>query len=367
MMILLLYTLPAIYTYFRLKRFFHNRLPKVLFTLFYLFLVFGFFIGEILAHRTPGTGWLKYLIMLCFYTLPFLLYLFLSVLLLDIFHGANRIIKIIPREVTQTPGYKYSAVRVLFVIPLVIVFIGAIHANTIRINQYEIDIPRKAAEISHLKIALAADFHLGQITDERFISEFTRAIETVNPDIILLPGDIIEGHRDERVTKFAGQFRLIKSKYGIYACLGNHDSHNNNEKLKFFEDAGIHLLKDEIIKIAGSFYLLGRNDVRSNNRNPIDVLLRKTPKDLPLFVLDHRPTDIEAASQEGVDIQMSGHTHNGQLFPINFIVEELYGLAWKHRKIRNTHLFVTSGINVWGPPVRTAGDSEIMVININFK
>ncbi|HLP58648.1 MAG TPA: metallophosphoesterase [Candidatus Deferrimicrobium sp.] len=366
--ILLIYTVPTIYAYFRLKKFFPRPLPKIVFTLFYLFVAFGFFIGEILSHRTSGGGWLKYIILVGFYTLPFLLYLLLAVFLLDILRGANRLLKIVPVEAIRNRKFQSTTIWMLFVIPIIIVFMGAIHAKTIRVNRYEVDIPRKSAVINHLKIALASDFHLGQITDKRFLEEFTGVLQTLNPDIILLPGDIIEGRRDdEKTTAFARQFRLIKSKYGLYGALGNHDSHNRDENLKFFADAGIKVLADEIIPIANSFYLVGRNDARSDNRKPIDVLLRQTANDLPVIVLDHRPTDIEAASQSGVDIQLSGHTHNGQLFPLNFIVGEMYGLAWKYRKVRNTHLFVTSGIFVWGPPVRTAGDSEIMIIDVNFE
>lgn len=366
--ILLLYTLPTIYTYIRLKKLCPRGLYRISFTLFYLFLAFGFFIAEILSHRITNGSWIKYLILIGYYTLPFLFYLFLSVLLFDILRGANHLLKIIPIKATQDRKFQSAAAWILFVIPAIIVFIGSIQFNSIRINQYHVDIPRKSAVINHLKIAMAADFHLGITTDKGFVVKFAERLHALKPDIVLLPGDIVEGHREEdEIKQFASQFRQIKSKYGVYASPGNHESHNMSSKLKFFSDAGIHVLADEFVCIADSFYLVGRNDGHSNNRKPIEELLKQMPNQLPVIVLDHRPTDIEASTRNGVDIQLSGHTHNGQLFPLNFIVDRIYELAWKYKKIKKTHLFVTSGIQVWGPPVRTAGDSEIMIIDVEFK
>jgi predicted MPP superfamily phosphohydrolase len=199
------------------------------------------------------------------------------------------------------------------------------------------------------------------------MKKFTAKINSLHPDILLIPGDIVEGHRDDGdMTEFERMFRQIKSKYGVYASPGNHESHGRNNKLDFFANAGINLLTDTFVVIDNSFCLVGRNDRRSRNRKPIHELLDNIPGHLPLIVLDHRPTEIEQVSKHDVDIQLSGHTHNGQLFPFNYITESVYELSWGYKKIRNTHFFVTSGIQVWGPPVRTAGNSEIMVINVDF-
>ena len=132
----------------------------------------------------------------------------------------------------------------------------------------------------------------------------------------------------------------------------------------FFMKAGIILLQDSVVKVDEGFYLAGRKDGRSRNRKSIEDLLREIPNDLPLILLDHSPTELEEASNSHVDIQISGHTHYGQLFPVNYINRSQYELSWGYKKKRQTHFFVTSGVQVWGPPVRTAGDSEILVINV---
>ncbi len=365
--ILLVYALPTVYTYLRIKKLFTRLAHKILFTVFYIILAPGFFMAEILSHHTAA-GWVKYPMLMGFYSLPFLLYLFLLVLLLDLLRGVNRLLKIIPAETIRSRGFRVITLWILFLFPAAIVAIGAVHLNTIRINEYRVDIPRRSAVIKHLKIAMAADLHVGQMTSKRFLGKFTEKINSLNPDIVLIPGDIIEGHRnDGDKAEFVRQFRKIKSKYGVFASPGNHESHGRHSKSDLFTRAGIDVLADTYKLIDNSFCLVGRNDRHSNTRKSMAELLDNIPNHLPVIVLDHRPVELEQVSKHGVDIQLSGHTHNGQLFPFNFIIGGIYELGWGYKRIRDTHFFVTSGIQVWGPPVRTAGDSEIMVINVDFK
>ncbi len=364
--ILAAYSLPAVYTYFRIKKLFIHAGHRKLFTLFYIILVLAFPMAEYLSHHTTA-DWVRYLIFTGYYALPFLLYLFLLVLLLDILRGINHLLKIVPARVIQGRGFRVTTLWILFVFSAAVVVIGAVHLNTIRVKEYQVDVPRRSAAIKHLKIAMAADFHLGQMTHKTFMEKFTARINALHPDIVLLPGDIVEGHsNDGDMAEFARRFRQIKAKYGVFASPGNHESHGRSSKSDFFARAGINMLTDTYVVIDNSFCLVGRNDRRSNNRKSIDELLDNIPDRLPVIVLDHRPTHLEQVSKRGVDIQVSGHTHNGQLFPLNYIIESIYELAWGYKKIRGTHFFVTCGIQVWGPPVKTAGNSEIMVINVDF-
>ncbi|MFC2141213.1 metallophosphoesterase [Acidobacteriota bacterium] len=364
---LVIYALPNIYVYFRIKKLFTNDSHKIIFTLFYIILVLAFPMAEILSHNT-SSAWVKYFLLTAYYSVVFLLYLFLFLVIFDILRGINRLLKIVPVEVIRSHKFRIISLGILFVFSAAVVIIGSVHYNTIRVKEYQVEVPRRSAAIKHLKIAMAADFHLGQITNKQFMKKFTAKINSLHPDILVIPGDIVEGHRDDGdMTEFQRLFRQIRSKYGVYASPGNHESHGRNNKLDFFTNAGINLLADTFVVIDNSFCLVGRNDRRSNNRKPIDELLDNIPGHLPVIVLDHRPTGIQQVSKHGVDIHLSGHTHNGQLFPFNYIIKNLYELGWGYKKIRDTHFFVTSGIQVWGPPVRTAGNSEIMVINIDFK
>jgi predicted MPP superfamily phosphohydrolase len=108
-------------------------------------------------------------------------------------------------------------------------------------------------------------------------------------------------------------------------------------------------------------------DKRVSHRKSIPQLLENVNPDLPFLLLDHRPTELEEVSHFPVDVQFSGHTHNGQLFPLNFLIHTLYDLSWGTKKIGNTHFFVTSGLRLWGPQVKTAGKAEIMLVEIELK
>jgi hypothetical protein len=112
---------------------------------------------------------------------------------------------------------------------------------------------------------------------------------------------------------------------------------------------------------------VGRTDVRFRDRKSIDELLRDCDQGLPVIVLDHRPTDLDNVSLSGADILFSGHTHHGQLSPVNLVTKQRYELSWGYKRKNGTHVFVTSGIQTWGPPVRTAGVSEIVIVNVSFR
>jgi hypothetical protein len=198
------------------------------------------------------------------------------------------------------------------------------------------------------------------------MDRFVEKVNAVNPDIVLIGGDVLEGNRQgERRGEFEAQFRRLKSKYGVYGVLGNHDLMGVGSDT-FFDRAGIRLLQDTVVRVEDAFYLVGRNDGRWGNRKSIHELMERCDGSLPVIVLEHRPTDLEQVSRSGVELLLAGHTHNGQLFPVNVIAMRQYEVSWGYKLQDRTHVFVTSGVQVWGPPVRTAGVSEIMVINVTF-
>lgn len=250
---------------------------------------------------------------------------------------------------------------------MVVVVFGVINFNTIRTSEYQIEIPGKASETDHLKIAFVADFHLQERTNIHFVEKFVRKIDNIKPDLMVFGGDIVEGDReDENMIGYEKLIKGISARYGVFAVLGNHEHYSGQDKGSFFDRAGIKVLCDTIIVIHNSFNLGGRNDSHLKSRIPIGDLMKYAVDSLPMILIDHRPTEIDLVSKTTADIQLSGHTHNGQLFPINLITNSIYKVSWGHMEIDNTHFFVTSGIRLWGPPVRTTGKSEIMVIDIKF-
>jgi len=356
----------AIYTYWRILRLIERTATKVLFSLLFVLLLAAFPVAETLSHRGSG-GWTKGVIIVGYDSLPLLLYLVLSVILTDLVIGAGRLFKLLSKEAVRGSRFRRWRLRAVLIIPAVVVIAGVVNYHWLRVREYSVEIPRKSSAVRELKIAFAADFHLGTITDVHFMERFVARVNAAEPDIILIGGDVLEGdRRDEDVGGFAAAFRRLRSKYGVFAVPGNHEGHGG-AKSDFFDRAGIRLLEDAVVRIDDAIDLAGRNDGHARNRKPIVDLLGNTPDDLPLVLLDHRPTDIDNISQTRTDILLSGHTHHGQLFPINWITGRQYELSWGYEKKRRTHVFVTSGVQLWGPPVRTVGASEILLIHVVFR
>ena len=365
--ITLAYTIPNIYVFFRIRHLFISKAYRRLYLLIYLLLVALY---PLVGRQSTGemSSIMQALTTFSGYVLPFFLYLFLSVLLFDIFLLLNLKARILSSETRKRFSFRVITLTVMVFLSVGVVAGGAINLNTIQVSKYEIEVPHRNSRLDHIRVAFVADIHIQQSTSIRFIEQFVRKVNALQPDILLLGGDIVEGHREDGSTKeIESSIRNLKTKYGSFAVLGNHESYGNKEQSSFFRKSGITLLCDSVIKIDSSFYLAGRYEQRYRQRKPTSELLSNITHDLPVLMLDHRPTELQEASQTAVDVQFSGHTHNGQLFPLNYIIHSMYELSWGYLKIKDTNFFVTSGLRLWGPPVKTAGKSEIMLVDINFK
>ncbi len=320
------YLLPNIYVFFRIKALFISKGYKLWYTLVYLAIaliypLFGRF-SENSENLLLGS-----LGMLSEYMLPLYLYLFIILLCFDLFLLLNLALKILPSEKRKSYSFRFYTLLAVILLSVLIVVSGIINLNTIRISEYSITVPRKNSKIDHLKVAFVADFHLQQHFPWHFVEQYVRKVNALQPDIMLYGGDIVEGFRsDGNLEKFESVLAGIHSKYGAYGVPGNHDSFGRRGKGSFFRKAGITLLRDSLVRIDSSFILAGRNDQRQN-RKSMNEILGNTSLDLPVLLLDHRPTELEETSQTPVDVQFSGHTHNGQLFPLNYIWRTIYELT----------------------------------------
>ena len=360
--ITLAYTLPNIYVFFRLMSVFINRKFRLHYIVIYILIALIYPVTETFDISLPG-----FLSLITDYILPFYLYVFLSVLAFDIFLLINYFSGIVRTDVLKSTRFKAEGLAAVILISMSVVIAGIININRITVSDYNIVIPKKESKISNIKIAFIADFHLKDRTNIGFVRKFTEKIDEIKPDILLLGGDILEGSGMTRNrAEIVSLFKNIKTKYGVYSVLGNHEFHGRQDKITFFDDAGIDLLKDTFRVIDNSIVLLGRYDSRVSTRKTIGEMVFLNKDNLPVIMMDHRPTEIDIASNHNIDLQFSGHTHNGQLFPINYITKQFYILSWGYLKLKNTHFFVTSGIQLWGPPVKTAGVSEIMVVDVEL-
>lgn len=354
------YTLPGIYLFIRIWQLFIPPRHRWWYVLCFvvLFMIYPF--RSVLEDQAGRAAEIAGII--SDYLLPFFLHIFLFVLLTDILLLLNRIAGAIsPGKVRVIlSGYRY--LFAITALAIVIVIAGIINFNTIRATEYSIVIPRKSSELTELKVAFVSDFHLDEDVPERFVKKYVSRMREINPDVLLYGGDIVEGS-GENIPEFEEMLRSIKPGYGVYGVLGNHDRIRDFSE-NFFNRAGIILLRDSIAVAENAFVIAGRND--RNSRKDAAILLHNLP-DLPVILIDHRPTDYQNISRTAADLVLSGHTHKGQMFPINLYLNTIYELSYGHMMKGNTHCIVSSGIRMWGPKVRTTGKSEIVVVNIEFR
>ena len=359
-----------LYSGFRVGMLLRGAKKRILWAVVFVLICAGYPAAEALEHAAVSP-WAMGLSTAGYVTLPFLLYLVMAVLVVDTLTGLARLTGLLSRENAGRPGFRRFRLALFLVLPAAVVAFGAWNFNRLEIREYQVELPRKSAKTEGLTIVFAADFHLQRRTPRRIMERFADKVNAVKPDLVLIGGDIIEGGNtpDETLEHEAAQFRRIRSTYGVFGVLGNHDSFGE-DRGSFFDKAGIRMLRDEYVRIDAAIYLAGRLDARRRSveiRKSIDALLDPVPGDLPIVLLDHRPTDLDNLSRSRADLQLSGHTHNAQVFPLNFAARKEYEIPWGYGVKGKAQVIVTSGVQGWGPPVRTAGASEIVVVRVSFR
>jgi predicted MPP superfamily phosphohydrolase len=221
--------------------------------------------------------------------------------------------------------------------------------------------------ISPLKIVAISDLHLGYGISKTELDNWIRLINSENPDIVLLAGDITDNFI-EPLLKQSYSFEKIQSRYGVYACLGNHEYIGEPSKLsrslEFLHNAKVTVLRDTVTLINDEFYLIGRDDRVNTKRKLLPELLQTLDTTKPLILLDHQPFHLDETEKYGIDFQFSGHTHDGQLPPVSWITKLMYEVSHGYIRKGNSHIYVTGGIGVWGGKFRIATQSEYVVINL---
>jgi predicted MPP superfamily phosphohydrolase len=236
-------------------------------------------------------------------------------------------------------------------------------------NEYNLSINKQANGMEKLRIAFVSDIHLGYLIDRGILSMYVDKIMEQKPDIVLIAGDIIDYDLTPlEEQKMDEELQRLKAPYGVYASTGNHEYRLNAEdKIAWLiNKSGINVLRDKAVKIADSFYLVGREDDKCPNRKKLSEIMQGVDKRLPVIVINHEPHALYEESGQNVDAALYGHTHNGQVFPYNIVMSLLYEKAYGYKKKGNTHVYVTSGLGIAGPQYRIGTVSEIAVLNLSF-
>nr|WP_239583061.1 metallophosphoesterase [Bacillus tianshenii] len=252
---------------------------------------------------------------------------------------------------------------------LLLMALGTFNAYSPVIRSYEISIPKRGNHHKELKIAVASDMHFGKLSGRAHVSRLVKTVERIKPDLILLPGDIIDDDPKQFVRKqMGGILKRMRAPLGIYGVLGNHEYYGR-EIPAFLEEMkklDIHILMDEVWKVGDSFYILGRKDKTDSKRKSIKDLAENLDHNLPIIAMDHQPTQLQEAEESGIDLILSGHTHRGQMLPNHLITKRMFELDWGYLQKNSLHAIVSSGFGFWGPPIRIGSRSEVVEIKISF-
>ncbi|WP_053365253.1 metallophosphoesterase [Bacillus sp. FJAT-27245] len=251
----------------------------------------------------------------------------------------------------------------------VIFVVGTYNAYTPVIKKYSITIPKQAGEREKLKIAMASDMHFGNLSGLAHLRRLVEKTNGLQPDIILLPGDIIEDDPEPFIRKKMGDvIKELSAPLGVYGVLGNHEYYGGAipEFVREMNKAGIQILQDEVVEIDESFFLAGRKDKTDKFRQVVNDLLAAADPSMPIIMMDHQPAEVSIAAENGVDLLLCGHTHRGQMAPNHLITRKLFEIDWGHLKKGDMHTIVSSGFGFWGPPLRLGSRSEIIELDVAF-
>jgi predicted MPP superfamily phosphohydrolase len=302
-----------------------------------------------------------------------MLYLLLSLLTLDLLRLINHWVPFFPSPITaHASTAKGIAALVIIGSILLLLVVGHINARNPRIRTLHLTIPKKAEGLETLNVVVASDIHLGSIIGKKRLDSMVARINALNPDLVLLPGDIVDEDLAPVIRQNLGEtLRNLKSRWGVFAITGNHEYIGGvEEACAYLSDHAVTVLRDRVVKLHDRVYLVGREDrsIRrtGKNRKPLQELMAGADQKYPTILMDHQPFQLQEGETNGVDLQISGHTHHGQLWPLNLITKRVYELSWGYKKKNSTHVYVSCGFGTWGPPVRLGNRPEIVNIKVSF-
>lgn len=357
---------------------------KVPFAVVYLFMA----LSPVIAFLLPKSAVAIVIRRISTYWIGIMLYSLLYVVLFDLLRLIAKHTKL-KNTLLFSRGSVISIGSVVVACAVATCLYGIFNARNIKVNEYSVTVNKSCGSDKHLKAVLVADLHMGYAIGVDHITNMVEKINQQDADIVIIAGDIFDNSYDgmDDPEGIKAQLKSIKSKYGVYAVYGNHDIDEkilmgftfdwggkqlNSEKMtNFMKECNIKLINDESVLINDEFYLVGRRDTdkpgtEDGTRAEISELTKDLDKTKPIFVLSHEPDELQKTADAGADIDFSGHTHDGQLFPGNLTI----GLFWENPcgmiKKDNMYSIVTSGVGVYGTFMRVGTDAEICSVDIDF-
>jgi len=345
---------------------------RTLYLIIFLFTASSFILGRVIERF-----WLctlsKAIVYLGSFWLAAMLYFFLIIFIIDMLRFINYLFPffhLIFQDILKTKLYTLLGSLALVTIILIIGYFNAVKPRIQRLN---LQIPKKSA-MSQLNIVAVSDIHLGTIVGRDRFCEIVANINSLQPDIVLLVGDIVDEDLKPVIAQNLGEaLKSIRSKFGTIAITGNHEYIGGvDDAMKYLAENQVTVLRDSVIKVNDSVYIIGRDDWSSSQfsdrkRKALDELMKDVDLNYPVILLDHQPFQLQQAVTAKVDLQLSGHTHHGQIWPLNYLTNAIYEVSWGYKKIGDTQFYVSCGVGTWGPPIRLGNKPEIVHLMLTLQ
>jgi len=369
------YFLTNYYIYIRgLQAFTFSPLLRAVYIKLFIVLALAYIAGRILERIT--VCWIAdFLTWIGSYWLALMVYFLLMVVLIDIIRVADHFLHFLPAIIRVNPAQTNFILGMVSIgIVFIIVVAGRINAVNPHVREISIDLPKKVNDGKDITIAMASDIHLGTVVGQKHLRHMIRMIDEIKPDLILFAGDVLDEDPGSLIQKDLGQcLKELHAPLGVYAITGNHEYIGGVTKaVEYLESHNITIFRDSVLTLPNGITIIGREDIDSRRfndkqRKSISELIKNINPNSPTILMDHQPSNLNDAIDNNIDLQLSGHTHHGQLWPFNYITSKLFRVSYGYENIQNTHIYVSCGFGSWGPPIRTTARPEIVKIVIRFE
>lgn len=325
---------------------------KLIFSLLFWLAAFALFISFGIKNSDIPEFFPRILFHIGAVWLVFLLYMVLTLIILDL-------VNIFTHNFTGRFWYALGVTAVILIA-------GNINYRNPKIENLELTFSNDTPKNDSIRIVAISDIHLGYGTGPEKLKKYVSKINSLNPDVVLIAGDMID-NSVKPLWKAPFSQELAKISVPIYLAPGNHEYISSiNECSKYLSQTNVVMLRDSATTIGKGLTLIGRDDFSNKSRIPLKELLLRHPTESGTIVLDHQPQELHIGDSLGVDLIICGHTHNGQVWPLNKIVNKIYPQSHGYRKWSHSHIWVSSGLSLWGPPFRIGTRSDIAVITIKY-
>lgn len=374
--IILFVLLNRIYLYFRDNTSINPNLFIILFAIIF----FGGFVISILSFFVNSIDICRILSKISYYWLGLMLYMAIGLLISLITRLVFK--KILKEKYKLNKAQRYTSIFVI-IFTLLMNTYGIYNGHNIHITKYQLITDKS---VDNLHIAFISDLHLGYNVGLSEVDDMVNKLNELNPDIVLIGGDIFDNEylAIEKPEEMIKLFNNIHSKYGVYTCLGNHDVEENiflgftfhgknsiisDEMLNFLNKCNIKLLYEDYVCL-DNYIIYGRPDyervnLQNNSIKSIDDTLEDIDNTKYLIVLDHEPRFMDEYANNGVDLLLNGHTHNGQIWPGTLTIKLFWDNSYGYKKYNQMDNIVSSGIGLYGVNMRIGSFAEICDIYVN--